>query len=196
MSESAAASRHCAICMTAVAPEDAATPCRSCGAEYHAECWADNGGCAIYGCNMVPKTEGLKALEIPPAFWGRENKDCPKCGQQILAMAVRCRFCGAQVEAKIEERAAYEKREARVARAPRLKQWSLVLLVLSLLPVLSVVPAIFGTFYYRANREEIRRMRGSYDGYYRIAIVVGFAQLVIVAVALTAWWVKFEILNR
>lgn len=186
----------CAICMTPVGPGDAATSCPSCAAPYHAECWTDNGGCAVYGCNMVPKTEGLKPLEIPPAFWGREDKDCPECGKQIMAMAVRCRHCGAQVEAKIEARSSYDRRQARKARAPKLRQMSILFLILSLLPFLSIVPAVAGTLYYRSNRDEIRRLPGSYDGYYRISIAVGTAQVAIFVIALIAWWIRFVILEK
>jgi hypothetical protein len=182
---------HCAICMTPVEPGDETTACPECTAPYHDDCWSANGGCAVYGCRMVPETEGLKPLEIPPAFWGREDKDCPRCGKQIMAMAVRCRHCGAQVEARIEGRATYEKREARRARAPRLRQFSVILLVLSLLPFVSLVPAVVGMVYYRAHRDEIRKLPGSYDGYYRISIAVGIAQLAIFSIALVAWWMKY-----
>jgi hypothetical protein len=186
----------CAICMTPVGSEDAATSCPSCAAPYHAECWTDNGGCAVYGCNMVPPTEGLKPLEIPPAFWGREDKDCPSCGKQIMAMAVRCRHCGAQVEAKIEAKVSYDKRQLRRARAPKLRRMSIVFLALSLLPFVSLIPAVAGTLFYRSNREEIRRLPGSYDGYYRISIAVATAQVGIFAAALIAWWIRFVILEK
>ncbi|HWW62769.1 MAG TPA: hypothetical protein VN181_15445, partial [Thermoanaerobaculia bacterium] len=158
--------------------------------------WTDNGGCAVYGCSMVPKTEALKPLEIPPAFWGREDKDCPECGKSIMAMAVRCRHCGAQVEAKIEEKTAYQQRKARKARAPKLRQMSIVFLVLSLLPFLSVVPALGGALYYRSHRDDIRRLPGSYAGYYRISIAVGAAHLAIFAIALLGWWIRYVILKK
>jgi len=187
---------NCAICMTPVAPSDASTSCASCGAPYHAECWDDNGGCAVYGCTMVPKTEGLKPLEIPPAFWGREDKACPACGMNIMAMAVRCRHCGAQVEAKIETKSSYAKRQARRARAPQLRKMSVVFLILSLLPLISVVPATAGAFFYRSNREEIQRLPGSYAGYYRISIAVGIAQVAIFAIALMGWWIKYVVMEN
>ncbi len=186
----------CGICMTAILPEQPVNPCPSCEAVYHAECWHENGGCAVYGCNMVPPTEGLKPLEIPPAFWGREDKDCPKCGKQIKAMAVRCRHCGALVEAKIEAKAAYDKRQAQKARAPMLRRVSLLFLVMAFLPFLAIIPASFGTMFYRANREEIRRLPGSYDGYYRISAAVGTAQTAVFVIALIAWWMNYVILER
>lgn len=182
--------------MTPVQPEEPLNTCPSCEAPFHAECWQENGGCAVYGCNMVPDTDRLKPLEIPPAFWGREDKDCPRCGKQIKAMAVRCRHCGAQVEAKIELKAAYEKRQAQKARGPKLRKISLLFLVLALLPLLSIIPAVFGRLFYRNNREEIRRLPGSYDGYYRISIAVGTGQIALFLVALMAWWIKFVAFAR
>ncbi len=186
----------CGICMMPVLPEEPAQSCPSCAGLYHAECWQENGGCGVYGCSMVPETDRLKPVEIPPAFWGREDKDCPQCGQQIKAMAVRCRHCGAQLEAKIEQKAMYEKRQEQKARAPRLRRASLLFLALALLPLLSIIPAVVGTLFYRSNREQIRRLPGAYDGYYRIGIAVGAAQTVVFGLALLAWWIKFVTLAR
>src|SRR5512138_2081358 len=85
----------CAICQSSLEPPSELTRCPECQSAYHADCWQENGGCAIYGCAQVPATEGRAALEIPAAYWGQEEKPCPACGRQILAAAVRCRHCGA-----------------------------------------------------------------------------------------------------
>src|SRR5881394_3850802 len=84
----------CAICQTPVKAGDAAASCPDCAAPYHAECWEENGGCGVYGCTQVPKTEHRDRLEIPVSYWGQEHKNCPVCQTQILAAAVRCRVCG------------------------------------------------------------------------------------------------------
>ncbi|MCP4687142.1 MAG: hypothetical protein GY859_03770, partial [Desulfobacterales bacterium] len=85
----------CAICQTPISASDAEIHhCPDCGARYHEECWRDNQGCAIYGCPGVPETEQLQSIEMPISYWGRENKPCPECGKEILAAAIRCRFCG------------------------------------------------------------------------------------------------------
>jgi len=181
---------NCGICMTAILTEDSVKSCSSCDAHYHEECWDENGGCAVYGCSMVPATDKLKPLEIPPAFWGREDKDCPNCGKKIKAMAVRCRYCGARIEAKIEEKAAHKERQERIARAPRLRTYARLFLILSLLPLAAIIPAALGTLFYRRNKEEIRRLPGSYDGYYRISIAISTAQTAIFVIALIALWLK------
>jgi endogenous inhibitor of DNA gyrase (YacG/DUF329 family) len=178
---------NCAICMTAVDAADDVAVCPGCTARYHADCWNETGGCAVYGCTHVPKTEGLKPIEIPPAYWGREDKECPRCGKNILAMAVRCRHCGADVEARPEAQAAYESRLSRKARAPRLRRTAVAMLIASVLPLAALLSVTLGWLYYTRNREDIRRLPGGYDGLYRIAIAVGLAQIAIFAIGISAY---------
>lgn len=180
---------NCAICMTAVGPQDETTICPACAAPYHTDCWTETGGCAVYGCSQVPKTEGLKPLEIPPAFWGREDKDCPRCGKSILAMAVRCRHCGAAIEARPEEKVAYQSRIERKSRAPRLRRTAILFLIASLLPVAALATVTFGWLYYANHRAELRKLPGGYDGLYRIALGVAIAQISIFIIGLTAFWI-------
>ena len=180
----------CGICMSAIEATDTSTTCEGCHSPYHAECWTENGGCAVYGCTHVPKTDGLKPLEIPPAYWGREDKDCPQCGAKIMALAVRCRHCGSEVVARPEEKAKFQARTERRARAPRLRGTAKVFIVLSLLPVLSLITLVAGWLYYRSNRDEIRRLPGGTDGLYRIAIVTAAAQCALLLLGVVAWSIK------
>src|ERR1700689_4080854 len=85
----------CAICQSPFAADDESTPCPACRSVYHSDCWQENGGGAGYGWPQVSPAEGRVALEIPAAYWGQEEKPCPRCKRQILAAAVRCRHCGA-----------------------------------------------------------------------------------------------------
>jgi Prokaryotic RING finger family 1 len=192
MSELPAAA-SCAICMSPIGAADALRACEGCRAPYHEECWSENGGCAVYGCAHVPKTEGLKPLEIPPAFWGREDKDCPRCGMKIMAVAVRCRHCGAEVEARPEEKAAFDSRAARRTRTPQYRRAAVLFVVLSLLPGLSLVTLLVGTYHYRSNRGEIARVPGGTEGLFRIAIATAAAQVAILLFGVVAWWVRFVI---
>jgi ribosomal protein L40E len=185
----------CSICLSPFTADDATTSCPACSAPYHAECWSDNGGCAVYGCRMVPNTEGLKPLEIPPAFWGREDKNCPACNALIAAMAVRCRHCGAAVEARPEEKVSYDRRRARRERAPSLRRGAAGMIILSLIPIVAAFAAAGGWFFYRSNRDEIRRVPGSCDGLFRIAIAVATAQSVIITLALFGFWLKSSLIR-
>lgn len=183
----------CAICMSAIEAGEVSTACEGCRSPYHAECWTANGGCAVYGCTHVPKTEGLKPLEIPPAYWGREDKDCPQCGASIMALAVRCRHCGSEIMGRPEDKTLFRQRTERRARAPLLRRAAILLLVMALLPGLSLIALAGGTAYYRRNRDEIRRLSGGTDGLYRIAVVTAAAQCAILAVSLVAWWIRYAI---
>jgi hypothetical protein len=180
----------CAICMSEIDDGERANECSGCHARYHYDCWTENGGCAVYGCSQVPKTEGLKALEIPPAYWGREDKPCPRCGSTIMALAVRCRHCGAEVVDRPEERLTYERRIERRERVPALRRSAIVFVVMSLLPVFSLITLIGGTLYYRRNRDEIRRLAGGTDGLFRISIVTAAGQCALFALGLMAWSIK------
>jgi len=180
----------CSICMSSIDEGEAASECSGCRARYHAECWAENGGCAVYGCSEVPKTEGLKPIEIPPAYWGREDKPCPRCGSTIMALAVRCRHCGAEVVDRPEERVTYERRVGRKERAPVLRRSAKVFVVMSILPLLSLITLIGGTMYYRRNRAEIAKLSGGTDGLFRIAIVTAAGQCAIFAIGLVIWSLK------
>jgi hypothetical protein len=180
----------CAICMSAIEAGEAASRCSGCHTRYHEECWTENGGCAVYGCSRVPKTDGLKALEMPPAYWGREDKPCPRCEKTIMALAVRCRHCGAEVQDRPEEKVAWELRAEHRERAPVLRRFATAFLIMSLLPVVSLVTLIAGTMYYRRNQIRIRRLPGGTDGLYRIAIATAAAQSAIFALGLVAWSLK------
>jgi len=185
------ATANCAICLAGVAPgEEGVVACPACGAPYHTDCWSDNGGCGVYGCRLVPKTEGLKPLEIPPAFWGREDKDCPRCGLSIMAMAVRCRHCGAAVEARPADRATYQRQQSRRAAAPALRRIAILLVAGALIPGIAAIAAVAGWIIYRRRRADIRAMRGSYEALYKIAIAVGSLQSLVLLVSWGVFLVK------
>jgi hypothetical protein len=136
---------------------------------------------------MAPATDGLTALEIPAAFWGHEDKPCPQCGKTILAIAVRCKHCGAELRARPEAPQSYKRRMQRQGRAPRLRRVTMAFLVIALVPVLAVLTAVVGFLFYRRNRGEMKKL-GSYDGLMRIAIGVAMVQSIIIGLAVVAFW--------
>lgn len=46
--------RLCPYCRFKVVPGTGAVSCHACGALHHAECWDDNGGCAVMACAGAP----------------------------------------------------------------------------------------------------------------------------------------------
>jgi hypothetical protein len=90
----------CPICQSKVAVGDDVLDCPDCNQVHHAECWAEVGGCGVYGCKQAFVAE--KDANDPGAYatsrWGQEHKNCPLCKETIPAVAVRCRFCGGEFD--------------------------------------------------------------------------------------------------
>jgi hypothetical protein len=185
-SASARDARLCAICQTAFADSDSKVSCPGCNAEYHADCWEENGGCAIYGCSQVPPTEGRKSIEIPVAYWGQENKPCPVCNAQILAAAVRCRHCGTVFQtARPLDSTEYSHAASWEARLPKLRKGVIWLAVLSLLPFTAPVGITVLFFWAQSRREGIDKLPSLYSALITIGLLVGTIEtvgLVLVAV--------------
>lgn len=45
---------RCPYCQAPIAAGDAALMCPICNAVHHADCYTENGGCAVYGCTARP----------------------------------------------------------------------------------------------------------------------------------------------
>ena len=166
--------RLCAICQSPMRADEAKTSCPGCRAEYHQDCWSENGGCAIYGCSEVPKTEGRTSVEIPVGYWGQENKPCPVCGQSILAAAVRCRHCGSVFQtARPLDSNEFSQSAALEARAPGLRRRVIWLFVLSLLPFSAPVATIVLYFWSHSNRPGIEKLTSLYSALVTVGLIVG-----------------------
>jgi predicted RNA-binding Zn-ribbon protein involved in translation (DUF1610 family) len=154
--------------------------CPECHAPYHAECWEENGGCAIYGCKLVPKVDMRGGMEIPASFWGREHKPCPACGTEILAAAVRCRHCGATFSsAQPEDAGTFRKRAEQNQVAPALRRQAVWLFVFCVLPFTAPVAAVIALVWWRSHRDEIKTLPGIHVGLARLALIVGLGQTAI-----------------
>ncbi len=174
------AGQVCAICLSPITDSDAKTSCPTCSAEYHAECWNENGGCAVYGCSQAPAVESRRAIEIPMSYWGQENKNCPKCGQQILAAAVRCRHCGTTFEsARPQEAEEFRQRADLAQRLPIAKRTVTILFILSVIPCLAPIGAIWGFIWLATHREELRALPSLYSALCKIGLGVAIGQTVI-----------------
>jgi predicted RNA-binding Zn-ribbon protein involved in translation (DUF1610 family) len=173
----------CAICQSPLQEGEAVVSCPACHSPYHTECWEENGGCAIYGCELVPKVGMRSGMEIPASFWGRENKPCPACGAEILAAARRCRHCGATfASAQPENAETFRKRAEQVQTAPALRRGVVWMFIFCVLPFTAPIAALFALAWWGSRREEIKALPALYSGLTRLALIVGLGQTVIAAI--------------
>lgn len=58
-------SAACPYCRTKVAATDESVSCEVCGTVHHADCYAENGGCTIFGCSKAPADEPKLSVSAP-----------------------------------------------------------------------------------------------------------------------------------
>jgi len=177
---------HCAICQCPMVSGEAVTDCPSCHAAYHAECWTENKGCAVYGCSQVPPTERRETMEIPASYWGQEHKTCPACKAEILAAAVRCRYCGVVFDSASPVGASeFARRQDVALHAPEMRRNVVILAILCSVPGVAAIASGLGFLWYRSHHEEVKSLPSIYSGLCRLALGVGAGQtIVMVAMAL------------
>ncbi|QIF02704.1 RING finger protein [Roseimicrobium sp. ORNL1] len=172
-------SHVCSICLTAVEPGGGSVECPSCTTVYHDDCWAENGGCGRYGCVETPPTEPRTDLEIPVSFWGQEHKQCPSCGTQIMAAALRCRNCGATFSsARPEDAEAFRNRATQQSRRSGTQRMAMVVFSLCILPCTSPLGLLIAAIWYPLRRKELATL----PGLYRTLLIIGMIVAVILIV--------------
>jgi TM2 domain-containing membrane protein YozV len=55
----------CPYCRTNIAAGDEPLICEDCGVAHHADCYAENGGCTIFGCSKAPADEPKVSVSTP-----------------------------------------------------------------------------------------------------------------------------------
>lgn len=58
-------SAACPYCRTKVTATDESVTCEACGTVHHADCYAENGGCTIFGCSKAPADEPKLSVSAP-----------------------------------------------------------------------------------------------------------------------------------
>ena len=85
---------RCPFCASAVAPKgDDVVRCPRCKTPHHRDCFAENAGCGMYGCEgaAVP---AVRQTSAPVPRKGADEKYCSECAAVIKAKAVICPKCG------------------------------------------------------------------------------------------------------
>lgn len=179
----------CPLCQCPLADGEEVMRCPGCGTPSHRTCWDEIGGCGVYGCARVPPTEKLGELEIPAGHWGKDHKDCPACGQQILAAAVRCRHCGATfASAAPQSRLAYDLGLNARSERPHLKRRIIWLFVGSAIPCTTTFAGLIGLVFWLRRRAEIAALPGLYGALCIISLglsallTLGFSLAIVTAI--------------
>jgi hypothetical protein len=55
----------CPYCRTKIGDENGPLVCEGCGTAHHADCYAENGGCTIFGCSKAPGDEPKVSVSTP-----------------------------------------------------------------------------------------------------------------------------------
>jgi len=170
----------CNVCRQAILADEAVVRCPGCDTEHHQECWEYNDGCSTYGCDEAPDPEGLDTHEIPASYWGKEEKECPVCGQAILAAAVRCRHCSSTfASAQPQNAAEFGQKATLDVKLRSLRKGSVWLLVFSLLTCTAPFAAVVAAVWYYRNRFEIQKLTGLHRAICKLALGLAVGQTIV-----------------
>lgn len=93
----------CPYCQTNIKNSADVIICSSCKTPHHKECWEENKGCTVFGCDKNPNT-GNKGIDIGDETIDSVKKiieqgkkkqiPCPKCNALIPEGSLYCSYCG------------------------------------------------------------------------------------------------------
>jgi hypothetical protein len=55
----------CPYCRTKITEDEQSLACEGCGTVHHTDCYAENGGCTIFGCSKAPADEPKVRVSTP-----------------------------------------------------------------------------------------------------------------------------------
>ena len=55
----------CPYCRASISAADSSLECEGCGTRHHTDCYAENGGCTIFGCSKAPGDEPKVSVSTP-----------------------------------------------------------------------------------------------------------------------------------
>jgi len=72
----------CPYCRAPLLSEEQMTECEGCGTRHHADCFAENGGCTIFGCSKAPVDEPKLTIAAPDLASARSGSTVTAVGVQ------------------------------------------------------------------------------------------------------------------
>jgi hypothetical protein len=179
---SAAGGANCPICQTPIAAHEVSTVCPSCQQVHHKECWDEIGGCAIYGCKSAPQTATKTEAATPMSAWG-DTKQCPMCGEQIKAIALKCRFCGTAFDS-VDPMTVHDVRSKleKETGAKSLRTGAIALFIFSVVGVLAPLMLIIGAIWIVMNKKKLRDAGPVYLvlSYASVALSVVYSTMILI----------------
>jgi TM2 domain-containing membrane protein YozV len=75
----------CPYCRGPVSTEEPIIVCEGCGTRHHTDCYAENGGCTIFGCSCAPAEEPKLTVSAPELVRPPHSATTPSGTQAVLA---------------------------------------------------------------------------------------------------------------
>ncbi|QDV77622.1 RING finger protein [Botrimarina mediterranea] len=147
----------CPICQSAMTAGEECVTCPDCDQLHHRDCWSEMGGCGSYGCAQAPALDKGESAATPMTAWG-DKKQCPACGEEIKAIALRCRYCHTEFDSVDPmSRDDLRRQSSKVNQRDGMKRIVVGLFVTSLLACVAPLTAILSAAYVIPKRAEIAK---------------------------------------